>query len=176
MFCHKCGSKPPEGAMFCSKCGTKIASSNAEIESPATASQDNLSTIGEETVIMEGLCNRVKSKSHVQNGKGTLTNKRFVYQEKFRALRDALSIVPDIVDLLGGETGGANNALGSLTAEDMDFSIRLSDIVGIEYGRQGISKTLILNTKSGESFNFYFTKREQWKSAIQDAINATIGG
>ena len=134
--------------------------------------QESIATMADETVIMEGLCNRVKSKSHVQNGKGTLTNRRFIYQEKFRALQNAIQTVLDISVLLGESRV---SGLDALSEEDMDFSIPLSDIVSIEYGRQGISKTLIFNTKSGASFNFYFTKREKWKSAIQDAINIAKG-
>ena len=36
----------------------------------------------QEKVLLEGLCNRIKSKFNVQNGHGVLTNKRFIYDKQ----------------------------------------------------------------------------------------------
>jgi hypothetical protein len=104
---------------------------------------------------MQGLCNRVKSKLYVQNGKAMLTNKRFIY------LKHSFAKI-----LLMG-------ALVNLTSGDIDFDISLSDILNIEDGRQGFSKPIIINMKDGSKYNFYFTNREEWKIKIQSAIDAT---
>lgn len=147
MFCIKCGTKLPDGTIFCSNCGTRVQS---EVQSSEVQkSESNLNQ--PEKVLMQGLCNRVKSKIHVQNGKAMLTNHRFIYLKHSFAKILAIGVFVN------------------LTSGNIDFDIPLSDIESIEDGRQGISKTIKINTKSGEKYNFYFTKREEWKIAIQSA-------
>lgn len=63
-------------------------------------------------------------------------------------------------------------ALVNLTKGSYDFDIPITDILSIEDGRQGISKTIVINTKNGEKYNFYVTKREEWKICIQSTIDA----
>ena len=108
-----------------------------------TALANNLSA-QQEIVIKEGLCNRIKNTFNVQNGHGLLTNKRFIYNKHSFAKVAALGI------------------LVNLTSGDFDFDIPLSDIIEIKNGRQGVSKTLVIVTTSGENYNFYFTNRQQW--------------
>lgn len=142
MFCSKCGKEIEEGARFCSKCGKEI-----DITADATIKEDN-----SEIIIREGLCNRVKYKLYVQNGHGMLTNKRFIYSKHSLASIAAMGI------------------LVNLTSGTYDFEILISDIVSMREGRQGVSKTIILTTKSGEEFNFYFNEREKWEAEFQKLI------
>jgi hypothetical protein len=145
MFCMKCGAKLPDEVMFCSSCGTRVGSE--VLKSESTLNQP-------EKVIMQGLCNRVKSKLYVQNGKAMLTNHRFIYLKHSFAKILAIGFFVN------------------LTSGDIDFDIPLTEIQSLEDGRQGVSKTIIINTKSGERYNFYFTRREEWKIAIQSAAQA----
>ena len=146
MFCKECGTQLPDDAKFCINCGTSIDSVPQNV-------QNNTS---QETILMKGLCNRVKSVMNVQNGNAILTNQRFIYLK--HSLAKTLVI----------------GAFINLTKGSYDFDIPLSEIVSIEDGRQGISKTIIMNTKSGEKYNFYFTNREEWKIKIQSAVNALM--
>lgn len=141
MYCSKCGFELSNDALFCSKCGSNIAKKVEINEQP-------------ETIIMKGLCNRVKSPIFVQNGNAMLTNKRFVYLK--HSLAKTLVI----------------GALVNLTKGSYDFDIPLINISKIEDGRQGISKTIVIHTKDGEKYNFYVTNREEWKIKIQSAIDA----
>lgn len=143
MYCSNCGAELAPDSLFCNKCGTKVGGAPDHSES--------------ETILMKGICNRVKSPLFVQNGSAILTNKRFIYLKH--------SLAKTIV------IGAAIN----LTKGSYDFDIPLADISNIEDGRQGISKTIIINTKSGEKYNFYVTNREEWKIHIQSAIDTLRG-
>ena len=143
MYCSNCGAELASDSLFCNKCGSKIGNSLENRES--------------ETILMKGLCNRVKSTLFVQNGNAILTNKRFIYLK--HSLAKTLVI----------------GAFVNLTKGSYDFDIPLSNISSIEDGRQGISKTIIINTKDGEKYNFYVTNREEWKIHIQSALTA-LGG
>ena len=138
MYCSNCGSELLQESLFCSKCGEKVNKKISNHES--------------ETIIMKGLCNRVKSPLLVQNGNAILTNQRFIY------LKHSLAKTMVI------------GAFVNLTKGSYDFDIPLSNISNIEDGRQGISKTIIINTKDGERYNFYVTNREEWKIKIQSAL------
>lgn len=141
MFCENCGSRLHENAVYCSECGTKIQSG------VQTMNKDP------EQVVMKGICNRVKSRFFVQNGKALLTNRRFIYLKHNSAKVIAIGL------------------LVNLTQGDIDFEIPLSEIKEIEDARQGFSKTIKIHTKSGEVFHFYFTNRVEWKIALQNAID-----
>lgn len=140
MYCSNCGAELASNSLFCSKCGSKI-SDPVEHKEP-------------ETILMKGLCNRVKSALFVQNGSAILTNKRFIYLKHSLAKTMAVG------------------AFINLTKGSYDFDIPLTDISSIEDGRQGISQTIIINTRNGEKYNFYVTKREEWKICILSAIDA----
>lgn len=143
MYCSNCGAELSPDSLFCNKCGSKINKNDSH----------NLP----ETIIMKGLCNRVKSPLFVQNGNAILTNQRFIY------LKHSLAKTMVI------------GAFVNLTKGSYEFEIPLSDITNIEDGRQGISKTIIINTKNGERYNFYVTNREEWKIKLQSALNALKG-
>lgn len=139
MFCKNCGKPLDDDAKFCPNCGVAVSASAAPA-ADATPAADP----GGEAVVREGLCNRVKSKLFVQNGHGVLTNRRFIYGKHTLAKIAAMGV---FVNLTKGE---------------YEFDIPLSDIAGIRDGRQGVSKTIIITTKSGAEYNFYFTDREKW--------------
>lgn len=143
MYCSNCGAELASDSFFCNKCGSKIG--------------DSLDHIKPETILMKGICNRVKSALFVENGNAMLTNKRFIY------LKHSLAKTMVI------------GAFVNFTKGSYDFDIPLADISSIEDGRQGISKTIIINIKNGEKYNFYVTNREEWKICIQSAIDA-LGG
>lgn len=142
MFCSNCGAELNENSNFCSNCGQPIVSNNK-----ATSISSD-----EEIAIKEGLCNRVKSKLFVQNGHGLLTNKRFIYSKHSFAKIAVMGV------------------LVNLTKGSYDFDIPISDIKEIKDGRQGFSKTIIICTKSGEEYNFYFTDREKWLIEFKNVI------
>lgn len=142
MFCSNCGCKLEEGVKFCSQCGISI-----EPHSTPTKQTDD------EIILMQGLCNRVKNPLSVQNGNAILTNKRFIYLKHSLAKTFVIG------------------AFVNLTKGSYDFDIPNNEIASIEDGRQGISKTIIINTKSGEKYNFYVTNREEWKIKLQNVIS-----
>lgn len=140
MFCSKCGKQIEDNAVFCSGCGNKVG---AEIQQP---SEDS------EIVLKEGLCNRIKSKLFVENGHGLLTNKRFIYSKHSLAKIAVMGV------------------LVNATKGDYDFEIPVESITGIREGRQGISKTIIICTKTGEEFNFYFNDMLKWEIEFKNLI------
>ena len=142
MYCSNCGKQLDDTANFCSGCGSKVGS----MTEPAQHEADK------EIVIKEGLCNRVKSKLFVENGHGLLTNKRFIYSKHSLAKIAVMGV------------------LVNATKGSFDFEIAIEDISGIKEGRQGISKTIIICTKSGEEFNFYFTDKLKWEIEFQNLI------
>ena len=140
MFCSKCGKQIEDNAVFCSVCGNKVG---AEIQQ---SSEDR------EIVLKEGLCNRIKSKLFVENGHGLLTNKRFIYSKHSLAQIAVMGV------------------LVNATKGDYDFEIQVESITGIREGRQGISKTIIICTKTGEEFNFYFNDMLKWEIEFKNLI------
>lgn len=107
----------------------------------------------QEKIIMEGLCNRVKSTFNVQNGRGILTNQRFIYS------RHKLSKIIAI------------GALVNLTQGDYEFEIPISDIKSVTRGKQGFSSNvLVIETKSGASYKFAVTKYIEWEIAFNNVL------
>lgn len=142
--------------MFCRECGNELPI-NSKFCPNCGASIANGEKDEPEIIIMKGLCNLVKNPLFVQNGNAILTNRRFVY------LKHSLAKIMVI------------GALVNLTSGSFDFDILLENISSIEDGRQGISKTIIINTKDGERYNFYVTNREEWKIKLQSAIDSIKG-
>lgn len=143
MYYSNCGSELASDSLFCNKCGSKIDSSLDHNDS--------------ETILMKGICNRVKSAFFVENGNAILTNKRFIY------LKHSLAKTMVI------------GAFVNFTKGSYDFEIPLANISRIENGHQGISKTIIINTKDGEKYNFYVTNREEWIIRIQSVLDTLEG-
>ena len=107
----------------------------------------------EEKIVMEGLANRVKSTFNVQNGRGILTNRRFIYS------RHKLSKIIAI------------GALVNLTQGEYESEIPLEDIKGISRGKQGFSSNvLVIETKSGEVYKFAVTKYLEWEIAFNNVL------
>jgi hypothetical protein len=107
----------------------------------------------QEKIVMEGLCNRVKSAFNVQNGRGILTNQRFIYS------RHKLSKIIAI------------GALVNLTQGDYEFEIPISDIKGISRGKQGLSSNvLVIETKGGDSYKFAVAKYIEWEIAFNNVL------
>ncbi len=142
MFCSNCGNKLDDNAKFCSNCGNQAG----------TISMPKLNNSDKEIVIKEGLCNRIKSKLFVENGHGLLTNKRFIYSKHSLAKIAVMGV------------------LVNLTKGDYEFDIPVDNISHIKEGRQGFSKTIIVCTKTGEEFNFYFTDKLKWEIEFQNLI------
>lgn len=142
MYCSNCGKRLEDTDNFCSGCGKQVNSQSGPIQHEAV----------KETVIKEGLCNRIKSRLFVENGHGLLTNKRFIYSKHSLAKIASMGV------------------LVNLTKGSFDFEIAVEDILEIKEGRQGISKTIIICTNSGDEFNFYFTDKLKWEIAFQNLI------
>ena len=140
MYCVNCGKELSNDIMFCPYCGTE------------TKIKPTVDKPDSEIILMKGLCNRVKNPLFVQNGNAILTNKRFIYMKHSLAKTFAIGM------------------LINLTEGSYDFDIPLKDISSIDDSRQGFSKTIIINTKKGEKYHFYVTKREEWKIKLQTAI------
>jgi hypothetical protein len=144
MYCSNCGKSILDESKFCNECGHKTDIGDTK--------NTSISKSSPETVIMQGLCNRVKSAIYVQNGKAILTSHRFIYLKH------------SFIKIL------AIGAFVNFTSGDIDFDIPISNISHIDNGRQGISKTIRIHTKTGETYNFYFTKRVEWEIAFNNAI------
>ena len=102
----------------------------------------------QETIIMEGLCNRIKG-AFVENGHAMLTNQRFIYSKHSFAK----------IALMG--------AFVNLTKGDFDFDISIADITDIEETKRLLSKVLVIRTRDAE-YKFFFTKLEEWKIAFSN--------
>lgn len=102
----------------------------------------------QETIILEGLCNRIKG-AFVENGHAILTNQRFIYSKHSLAKIATMGV------------------LVNLTKGDFDFDIPVSDITGVEETKRLFDKILVIHTQDAE-YKFFFTKREEWKIAFSN--------
>lgn len=104
----------------------------------------------QETIILQGLCNRIKG-AFVENGHAMLTNQRFIYSKHSLAK----------IAVMG--------ALVNLTKGDFDFDIPITAIKDIEETKRLMNKVLVIRTKDTE-YKFFFTKLEEWKIAFSNAL------
>ena len=141
--CPECEKKISDKANACPNCGYPV---NRYLVERSEKLQ--------ETIILNGLCNRVKG-LFVQNGKGMLTNHRFIYLKH------------SIGEIL------AFGALVNLKEGSYEFDIPLEDIEAIEEGRHGVSKILVIYTKNGEKYKFYLSHLEKWKNAFNNLLSDT---
>lgn len=171
MFCSNCGEKLEERASFCSNCGERVAAQPRPTMQPQpamqpqpmmpsqqTASQNMGGAAAfaqgnttEEFTLKSGACNWARTPIVVQNGKGVLTNKRFIYKKGFIGTLDS-------------------TIYNAVTGNKADFEIPLSEFAGIREGRQGLVKTLVLQTKSGKEYNCFFHDRESWIIEFKRAL------
>lgn len=107
----------------------------------------------QEKIVMEGLANRVKGTFNVQNGRGILTNRRFIYS------RHKLSKIIAI------------GALVNLTHGDYEFDIPLENIKSVFRGKHGFSSNVLaIETKDGEVYKFAVTKYLEWEIAFNNVL------
>lgn len=102
----------------------------------------------QETIILQGACNRIKG-AFVENGHAMLTNQRFIYSKHSFAK----------IVVMG--------AFVNLTKGDFDFDIPIADITEIEETKRLMSKVLVIRTQDAE-YRFFFTKLEEWKIAFSN--------
>lgn len=108
----------------------------------------------EEKVLMEGLCNRIKSKIFVENGHGMLTNQRFIYSKHSFAKLAVMGV------------------LANLTKGNYEFDIPISEINSVTRGKHGLSNSIIvIITKNKEEYKFAVTKYIDWEIAFKNALN-----
>ena len=108
----------------------------------------------QEKILMEGLANRVKGIFNVQNGRGMLTNQRFIYS------RHKIGTILAI------------GAFANLTHGDYEFDIPVSEIKDVSRGKQGFSSNvLVIETKKGESYKFAVTKYLEWEIAFKNLLS-----
>ena len=137
--CPECGREISDKAASCVGCGCPINHGDASRERDKP-----------ETILMQGLCNQCGGFA-VKNGTGILTNHRFLY------LKHSLAKI------------AAVGVLTYLTRGSYEYEIPLDAISSIEDGRHGISRTLVITTRYGETFNYYFTNREEWRIKLESA-------
>lgn len=136
--CPECNKEVSDRASQCPNCGYPINDQNVVVQ--------------DEIILMQGVCNRIKSKFFVQNGNALLTNKRFIYSKHSLAKIATIGV------------------LSNLTRGSYEFEIPINDIVSIEDSRHGVSKTLTVNVKNEEPYKFYFSKLEEWKIHFNNLI------
>lgn len=107
----------------------------------------------QETIIIEGICNRIKG-AFVENGHGMLTNQRFIYSKHSLAKMAVMGV------------------LVNLTKGSFDFDIPISNIISIEESKRLFDKILVIKTSDSE-YKFYFTKLENWKISFQNVLNTS---
>ncbi|MDD3230526.1 MAG: hypothetical protein PHE09_15105 [Oscillospiraceae bacterium] len=111
----------------------------------------------QEKIMMDGLANRVKSTFNVQNGRGILTNQRFIYS------RHKIGTILAI------------GAFANLTQGDYEFDIPVSEIKEVTRGKQGLSNNvLVIETKKGDSYKFAVTKYLEWEIAFKNALSGSL--
>lgn len=107
----------------------------------------------QEKIVMEGLANRVKGTFNVQNGRGILTDRRFIYS------RHKLSKIITI------------GALVNLTQGDYEFDVPVPDIKSVSRGKHGLSSNvLVVETKGGDSYKFGVAKYLEWEIAFNNVL------
>ncbi|MCM1539598.1 MAG: hypothetical protein NC254_14520 [bacterium] len=115
--------------------------------------QQGQQTAGEEFVVKTGGCNWIKTPLLALNGKGTLTNKRFIYKKgKMNFL----------------ESNIANKIMGG----ENYFEFPLTELAAITIGKQGIQKTIVLQLKNGVTYNCFFYGMEGWVQEFHKVIES----
>ena len=107
-----------------------------------------------ETTLFVGQVNRVMSgKFFVQNGRGVLTNKRFIF---YRYGKLKFLIFGSFINFTKGR---------------YDFDIPLSSVARVSQGKHGVSdQVIVIETKEGETFMFSIFKYSEWEQAFTSAL------
>jgi hypothetical protein len=107
----------------------------------------------EEKIIMEGLANHIKSRFNVQNGRGILTNKRFIYCKHGVAQTLVLGMWVN------------------LTKGDYDHEIPLTDIKNAEIRKNGLGHKLTITTRDNEIYQYGISKALDWEIAFNNVLS-----
>lgn len=102
----------------------------------------------DEKIHIEGRATYIKSALKVNGGYAFLTSKRFVFAGSNSALSNALS--------------------GSPYDNDILFSIPIGDISNVQEGKHGLTKKVIITTKTGDEYSVQFDPHEKWFGLIKN--------
>lgn len=107
----------------------------------------------EEKVLMEGVCNPLSKKGFAtKNGKGILTNKRFIYCK--HSLAKVIAIGYWV----------------NFTEGEYEYDIPVENIATAEVKRHMLGHALFITTKDGATKGYGITKAEHWKIALGNAL------
>lgn len=109
----------------------------------------------EEKVLVEGVANPIVKFGIVKNGRGILTNKRFIFCK--HGLAKVLAI----------------GMLINLTKGEYEYDIPLSDIKSIETGKYKLGHALTITTNDGKVYKYGILKEADWKIAIANALSGS---
>lgn len=163
MFCSKCGTTVPEGAMYCPKCGNSIANekiqnnndTSFEIKGdyPLINSKFPLELYdGEKPIYQYEAVTLTGAGGTAVNGYITLTNRRILFNKKTTAK-----------SFIGTGLLGV-----ALAAGDKDVDILFSDIVSIDGKTIRMNKRgLEITTKDGYVNRFIFNKTAARDSVVE---------
>ena len=127
-------------AVSCPNCGCPISK-------PTSA------TSGAEMVLYEGLANKINNFFWVENGRGAVTNQRFIYYRHSVGKVLALGL------------------LANLTEGSVSLSIPLDSIISVTKGRKGLNSVLVIETTAGEVYKFAVFKYHEWERAFDSAFD-----
>jgi len=172
LICPECAKvEIPEGAASCPNCGYPI-----EIEEETSFAEETVLregfvtftnvTLGNVlTAMSDGLTTRSQRRAQAArnnlaaNGRGVLTDKRFVFGKGKALKKMAVGTSVDFTECL---------ACG-----DVIFDIPIADITSVIRGKQGFSTLFIINTSAGETYNFAVMKKsayEEWQAAFDKVV------
>jgi hypothetical protein len=103
----------------------------------------------DERILMEGICNPLSKRGFAtKNGRGILTNKRFIFCK--HSIAKVLAI----------------GALVNLTEGEYEYDILAENVVSAETKRHMLGKALFITTRDGVTRGYGITKSEHWNIAL----------
>lgn len=107
----------------------------------------------EEKILMEGVCNPLSKRGFAtKNGKGILTNKRFIFCK--HSLAKVLTI----------------GAFVNLTEGDYEYDIPVENIEKAEARRHMLGHALFITTKDGKEHGYGIAKPQHWNIALGNIL------